>query len=326
MKLWLVAEQHDGTVHRVALELATLAQGFLDRGMKVQAFSFGKGSEAVAERLSEYGITEILLCPDERFDRFGAGAWAWQLAHHARENIPSLILIGATPFGREVAGLLGAWLDGSLLGNITDLRREGDHWVATEHPFAGTWETTVTATKEPVVATWKPQSLTPQKCIISDPQVQTVASSLDDLPPLAEVIERRQTGRKQQVTLTEAEIIVSGGRGVGGPEGFKPLRELCEVLGAALGASRAAVDSGWIPYEHQVGQTGKTVKPRIYIACGISGAIQHRAGMQTSDVIIAINKDSNAPIFQICDLGVVGDLFEIIPKLTEEIRRRKQKR
>ena len=230
--------------------------------------------------------------------------------------LSAAVLIGATFRGRELGPALAVDLDTGCIADCTALELEDGRLVATRPIYAGK------LLCKCVIPERRPQIVTTRSRAFPRPQPDPARSGQVTRvqPVLAEeAIACKVTGFREAaggVSLADAAVIVSGGRGVGGPEGFAPLRELAQVLGAALGASRAAVDAGWVPYEHQVGQTGKTVSPDLYIACGISGAIQHQAGMRTSKVIIAINKDPEAPIFKLAHYGIVGDLFKVVPALT----------
>jgi electron transfer flavoprotein alpha subunit len=231
------------------------------------------------------------------------------------------VLLGATQEGKEIAARLAVKLDNGLLSDITALNPDG---TATQTVFAGSTIVTSRVTRGLPLATLRPNSVTPTPVEQpASPEVTEVPVELDDSAKLAKVVQRVAEAKSARPELTEASIVVSGGRGVGSAENFKLVEELADLLGAAVGASRAATDSGFYPHQYQVGQTGKTVSPQLYIALGISGAIQHRAGMQTSKVIVAVNKDPEAPIFELADFGVVGDLFKVTPQAIEEIRARR---
>jgi electron transfer flavoprotein alpha subunit len=234
---------------------------------------------------------------------------------------PALVLCSASPDGRDVAAGCAARLGLGLLVDITGLEAENGRVTASHPCFGGSVIAEKEATTVPVVATVRPNVFSREEAA-QEPEVVSLPVEYGPSSMLAKVLDvvLENVGI---ISLEEASVIVAGGRGVGSPEGFALIQALADELGAAVGASRAVVDLGWISHQYQVGQTGKTVSPRLYIACGISGSIQHRAGMQTSDYIVAINKDPDAPIFSFADFGVVGDLFTVVPALTEEIRRRK---
>jgi electron transfer flavoprotein alpha subunit len=232
---------------------------------------------------------------------------------------PAAVLIASSPEGKEVAARLAVKLDSGL---ITDAVGLGDGFVADQSIFGGSYSVKSQVTKGTPVITVRPNSTAPEPAP-AQPSEEQVTVSLSEAATKAKVLDRVSEKKGGRPELTEASIVVSGGRGLGGGENFALIERLADALGAAVGASRAATDAGWYPHQNQVGQTGKTVSPQLYVAVGISGAIQHRAGMQTSKTIVAINKDSEAPIFDLVDFGVVGDLFDVVPQLTDEIEKRK---
>jgi len=263
-----------------------------------------------------------VLVNDVTLAAYRLEAYAATLVKLAQEREPAIFLVGASSRGRELGPYVSAKLGVGLAADCVEIDVESGSLVATRPALAGNVTTKITYSgARPQMATLRRRVFVP---LDPDPgrdgPVVTANAVLseDDIP--TKVVE--YASREGEVSLTDANIIVSGGRGVGGPEGFAPVRALAEALGGAMGASRAAVDAGWIPYAHQVGQTGRTVQPDLYVAIGISGAIQHLAGMKTSKVIVAINKDAEAPIFKIATYGVVGDLFKIVPALTEEFKKR----
>jgi electron transfer flavoprotein alpha subunit len=229
------------------------------------------------------------------------------------------VLLGSTQEGKEIAGRLAVKLDNGLLTDVTELAADG---TATQVVFAGGAIVKSKVTRGLPLVTVRPNSLTPSPAPTT-PAVSTVDIAVTEADRLVRVVDRVSEQKGSRPELTEASIVVSGGRGVGSADNFTLVEELADLLGAAVGASRAATDSGYYPHQFQVGQTGKTVSPQLYIALGISGAIQHRAGMQTSKTIVAVNKDAEAPIFELADFGVVGDLFKVVPQAAEEIRKRR---
>jgi electron transfer flavoprotein alpha subunit len=241
------------------------------------------------------------------------------LAKLISESSPAAVLLAGSQEGKEIAGRVAVKLDNGLLSDVTDLTAEG---VATQVIFAGSTIVKSKVSKGIPLVTVKPNSVAPQAAQGAAEQVP-VELSVSDVAKKVKLLERVTEQKGSRPELTEASIVVSGGRGVGSAENFKLIEELADTLGAAVGASRAATDSGFYPHQFQVGQTGKSVSPQLYIATGISGAIQHRAGMQTSKTIVAINKDEEAPIFELADFGVVGDLFKVVPQAVEEIRKRR---
>jgi electron transfer flavoprotein alpha subunit len=232
---------------------------------------------------------------------------------------PAAVLLASTQEGKEIAARVAVKLDNGLLTDVGGLDSDG---VATASVFAGSTIVKSKVTRGLPLVTIRPNSLTPTPAPAT-PAVESVAVSVEDRDKLARVVERKAEAKGARPELAEASVVVAGGRGVGSADSFKLVEELADLLGGAVGASRAAVDSGFYPHQFQVGQTGKTVSPQLYVALGISGAIQHRAGMQTSKTIVAVNKDPEAPIFELADFGMVGDLFKVVPQAAEEIRKRK---
>jgi electron transfer flavoprotein alpha subunit len=226
-------------------------------------------------------------------------------------------LITSTPEGKEIAGRLAVKLESGLITDATDIAADG---TTTQSVFAGNWTVTAAVTHGVPVITVKPNAVTPEVAP-AEPAIEQVEVTISDAAKSARIVNSEPKQSSGRPELTEAGVVVAGGRGTGGE--FAAIEELADLLGGAVGASRAAVDAGWYPYAYQIGQTGKTVSPQLYIAAGISGAIQHRAGMQTSKAILAVNKDSEAPIFALADLGIVGDLNKVLPDVIEEIKQRK---
>ncbi len=289
---------------------------------QVCACIFGHGVEDLAQEAIAYGADRVFLADDPTLADFRLEPYAALLAHLAQEHQPEVILIGATLRGRDLGPAVAVDLETGCVADCTTLELAAGKLVATRPIYAGKLLSTCTVPeKRPAIFTTRARAF-PKPA--PDPTRSGEVIAVE--PALKEgEIPSKVTGFLETeggVNLADAAIIVSGGRGVGGPEGFEPVRELTRVLNAALGASRAAVDANWIPYEYQVGQTGKTVSPDLYIACGISGAIQHQAGMRTSKVIVAINKDPEAPIFQLAHYGIVGDLFKVVPALTAALEER----
>jgi electron transfer flavoprotein alpha subunit len=241
------------------------------------------------------------------------------LAKLVADGSPAAVLLPSTQEGKEIAARLAVKLDNGLLTDVVDVAADG---TAKQVVFAGSTIVTSKVTRGLPLVTLRPNSVTPTPAPAT-PEVSTVDVTVADADKLTAVVNRVVEQKGSRPELTEASIVVSGGRGVGSADNFKLVEELADLLGGAVGASRAATDSGFYPHQFQVGQTGKTVSPQLYIALGISGAIQHRAGMQTSKTIIAVNKDAEAPIFELADFGVVGDLFQVVPQAAEEIRKRK---
>lgn len=318
----LIYVEHDrGRSKRIALELASKARQ-LAGGARVAAVALGEGAAHCAEQLGRYGVDDLYVHEDPALDAYLTDPHVEVIAALVLNIQPAAMILPYTPDGKDIAARLSVRLDSGLVANVIDLEERDGQLAAQETVFGGTYTTTVRV-RESVVPLFlaRPNAFELEEC-----EVRTTVTSLDT--PIPDSARRVRRGNRVQeegapMPLEEAGTIVSGGRGLGGPEPFSLLQDLALALGGAVGASRAAVDAGWIGYEHQVGQTGRTVKPQLYLAVGISGAVQHRVGMQTADTVVAINRDPDAPIFQLADLAVVGDLFQIVPALTAEIKRRK---
>ena len=309
-RVLVLVEHEDGAAKKVTYEMLTKAR---DLGEPVAVF-VGDGLEGAREGLARYGATAVYAAGgDNRL----AGPLTGALAAAADRAEPAAVLVAATPLAKDAGARLAARKGWGMLADIVDL--DGD-LVATQNVFGGA--TTVRSrvrTGTPVLAI-KPNSFPVQEAPAEPEVVDLDLAEEQDGTRVTDHVVQEQGGRPD---VAEAEIVVSGGRGLQDPSNFALVEALADTLGAAVGASRAAVDAGWYPHQHQVGQTGKTVSPQLYVAVGISGAIQHRAGMQTSKTIVAVNKDADAPIFAISDFGVVGDLFKVIPRLTDEVAKRK---
>jgi electron transfer flavoprotein alpha subunit len=300
-------------VKKVTLEMLTVARSL----GSVSAVVFG--SEDHSARLGEFGAEKIYAASGDDIDGYLVAPKATVLAELIRRVQPAAVLLGSTQEGKEIAGRLAVKLDNGLLTDAVEVAADG---TATQVVFAGSTIVKSKVTRGLPIITLRPNSVTPTPSAAS-PQVEQLSVTVSDTDKLARVSERVAEQKGSRPELTEASIVVSGGRGVGNADNFKLVEETADLLGGAVGASRAAVDSGYYPHQYQVGQTGKTVSPQLYVALGISGAIQHRAGMQTSKTIVAVNKDAEAPIFELADFGVVGDLFKVVPQANEEIRKRK---
>ncbi|OEV30666.1 electron transfer flavoprotein subunit alpha [Streptomyces nanshensis] len=308
----------DGAVRKPTLELLTLARRIGDP----VAVHLGPGADEAAKTLGEYGAVKVLAAEAGEFADYLVvpKVDALQAAYDAVS--PSAVLVPSSAEGKEIAARLAVRIGSGIITDAVDLEAGDEGPVATQSVFAAAFTTKSRVSKGTPVVTVKPNSTSPEAAPAAG-AVEQLQVSFGEAATGTKVVSRtprESTGRPE---LTEAAIVVSGGRGVNGAENFHIIEELADSLGAAVGASRAAVDAGWYPHSNQVGQTGKTVSPQLYVATGISGAIQHRAGMQTSKTIVAINKDAEAPIFDLVDYGIVGDLFEVVPKLTEEVKTRK---
>ncbi|HEU4907991.1 MAG TPA: electron transfer flavoprotein subunit alpha/FixB family protein [Propionibacteriaceae bacterium] len=309
----IVAEYADSHVSKPAFELLTLARRLGDPVVVV----FGETDDTVAKALGEYGATRVLTVSDPAVNDYLVAPKAEALSQIAESLQPVAILITSTPEGKEIAGRLAVKLGSGLITDATDIGADG---TTTQSVFAGNWTVTASVTQGAPIVTVKPNAVAPEAAP-TEPNTEQIRVTISDGAKTARIVSKEPKKSSGRPELTEAAIVVSGGRGTGGD--FTAVEELADVLGGAVGASRAAVDAGWYPYAYQIGQTGKTVSPQLYIAAGISGAIQHRAGMQTSKAIVAVNKDAEAPIFGLADLGIVGDLHKVLPVVIEEIKKRK---
>jgi electron transfer flavoprotein alpha subunit len=314
-EILVLVDHVDGEVKKVTFELLTLAR----KHGEAAAVWVGPGYEGAKDKLAEYGAAKVYVAADEELTSYVVAPKAELLAKLVADNSPAAVLVPATGEGKEIAGRLAVKIESGVLTDVVGL---ADGFVGEHSIFGGAIVSHAKVTKGTPIVAVRPNSTAPEASP-STPAEEQVSVSLSDAAKGAKVVEKVVQEKGERPELTEAAIVVSGGRGVGGADNFKIIEDLADSLGAAVGASRAATDAGWYPHTFQVGQTGKTVSPQLYIAVGISGAIQHRAGMQTSKTIVAINKDSEAPIFELVDYGVVGDLFQVAPQLTEEINKRK---
>ena len=311
----VVVEQADGAVAKPTLELLTLAR----RLGEPVAVVFGE-AEGLTDRLAEYGATAVLVASDPALSEFLVGPKVDVLTAVVEQRQPVAVLFTSTLEGKEVAARLAVRTDSGLITDAIDLAAGADGPVTTQSVFAGNWTVQATVNHGTPIITVKANACAPEAAP-AEPAVQQLEVEIAEASKGARITASEPKQASGRPELTEAAIVVSGGRGTGGD--FAQVEELADALGAAVGASRAAVDSGWYPHSYQVGQTGKTVSPQLYLAAGISGAIQHRAGMQTSKAIVAVNKDPEAPIFALADLGVVGDLHTVLPAVTAEVAKRK---
>jgi electron transfer flavoprotein alpha subunit len=311
----VLVEHIDGTVKKVTLELLTLARSLGEPS----AVFVGQGYDSAKDQLAEYGAQQVYVAGDAELDNYLVAPKAEVLAQLVGEVSPAAVLIPSSPEGKEVAGRLAVKLDS---GVITDAVGVSDGFVAQQSIFGGAFTVESSVSKGTPIITVRPNSAAPEAAPAT-PTEKQVSVTLSESATKAKVLDRVSEKKGGRPELTEAAIVISGGRGLGGAENFAIIEKLADSLDAAVGASRAATDAGWYPHQNQVGQTGKTVSPQLYVAVGISGAIQHRAGMQTSKTIVAINKDSEAPIFELVDYGVVGDLFDVVPQLGEAIDKHK---
>ncbi|MEV7396966.1 electron transfer flavoprotein subunit alpha/FixB family protein [Aeromicrobium sp. NPDC092404] len=303
----------DGKVTKPSLELLTIAR----RIGEPSAVVFGN---ADTDTLKEYGAEKIYTYEDAAFDEFLVGPKAEALAQLVADKSPAAVLVGASTEGKEISARVALKTESGWISDAVDVQADGGSITTTQSVFAGNFTVKAAVTQGAPVITVKPNSTAPEAAPAAG-AVESVTADISDAAKTAKITSSKPKEASGRPELTEAAIVVSGGRGTGGD--FTEVESFADSLGAAVGASRAAVDSGWYPHSFQVGQTGKTVSPQLYVANGISGAIQHRAGMQTSKTIVAVNKDDEAPIFELVDFGVVGDLKAVLPQATEEIKKRK---
>jgi electron transfer flavoprotein alpha subunit len=315
----VLAEHSGGAVKKVTAELLTAAR----RLGEPSAVWAGPGAEEGRARLAEFGAVKVYVADSPDFAEFGVAPAAELLARLVGETSPAAVLVAGTTEGKEVAGRLAVKTGSGVLTDAVDVQAGPGGPVAEQPNFGGAVTVHSRVVKGTPVIAVRPNAVTAEPAQ-GAAEVTAVEFTASDEARLARVSGREAAEKGARPDLAEAQIVVSGGRGTGSAEGFKVIEELADALGAAVGASRAVTDAGWYPHAFQVGQTGKTVSPQLYMAVGISGAIQHRAGMQTSKTIIAVNKDPEAPIFEIADFGVVGDLFKVVPQLIEEIAKKKQ--
>jgi electron transfer flavoprotein alpha subunit len=314
MTVLVIAEQVEGVFRKVTFEALSAARKL---GAEVNAVVLGSGIEGAAAELGKFGAAKILAADDAALADYTVDAYTNVLAEVINQERPAVVILGATTQGKELAGRLSARLDAGLATDCVALKMEDGQITATRSIYGGKVLADVTLIGEPVIVALRPNIIAAEEAPAAG-VVEKVAVNVGEVRTRV-ISKQLETGK---IDLTEAEVVVSGGRGMGGSD-FSIIEALAEPLGAAVGASRSAVDEGWRSAADQVGQTGKTVSPNLYIACGISGAIQHLAGMSSSKVIVAINKDPEAPIFSKADYGIVGDLFEVVPALTEEIKKLK---
>lgn len=318
----VVAEARSGKLRQVSFEALRSAQLSAADGDTLAAVMFGgAGTKALAGELAAYGADTVYVVEDPQLESYSSDAYLSALLSVTAVAGPNAIYFGHTAMGRDLAPLAAASLAAGQISDVTAIERSGDNVLFTRPLYAGkaVEKKAFTDPAAPWVVTVRPNNIA-----ASEPDASRQAAIIDvayPAPSLRSIV--REVVRKTSgaIDLAEAKIVVSGGRGVRSADGFQPLEELAAVLGGAVGASRGACDAGYCEYAMQIGQTGKVVTPEIYIACGISGAIQHLAGMSSSRVIIAINKDAEAPIFKVADYGIVGDLFEVVPLLTEEFKK-----
>jgi len=324
--VWVFAEVKDGKIKKVAYEMLSKGKKMAEKlGGDLSAVLMGHNVESLAEQLGHYGAEKVYLADNELLKDYTSDAYNKVMVDLIKANEPAVVLFGATILGKDLSPRVAASLAVGVAADCTGIGMDDNGKLTATRPmFAGkAFVDLYFSDNKPSIASVRPNALTaspPDESKKAEVVKVDVNISSDDIRTVIKEITKTASERPD---LTEAEFIVSGGRGMKGPENFKLLEDLADVLGATVGASRAAVDAGWRPVDDQVGQTGKVVSPNLYIACGISGAIQHLAGMSTSKYIVSINKDSEAPIFQKADYGIVDDLLKVVPVLTEEMKKLK---
>jgi electron transfer flavoprotein alpha subunit len=315
MKILAFAEQREGKFKKSAFETTQAARNVADKlGAELVTLVVGNNVQDIASELGNYGATKVVVVQDARLQLYSTTAYSKIVAEIAKREQTSVVFLPASQMGKDLAARVAVKLDAGIAADCTALKVENGTIIATRPIYAGKAFIDVNVSSPVKLFTLRPNVFTASQSAGSA-AVETATVELNDAD-----FKTKATAVKiaeGRPDLTEAGIIVSGGRGMKAPEHFTMLEQLADVLGGAVGASRAVVDAGWRPHDEQVGQTGKTVSPSLYIACGISGAIQHLAGMSSSKCIVAINKDKDAPIFQVADYGIVGDVFEVLPKLNE---------
>jgi electron transfer flavoprotein alpha subunit len=331
--VWFWVEQFRGQASSISWEMAGKGRELADElGTTLTACVLGQGVEHIAQEAICYGADRVFLVDDPTLSVYRTDPYAAVLVDLVGKHKPEVFILGASTRGRDLAGSVATKLCTGLTADCTEFTIDPETRLLrqTRPAFGGNIMATI------ICPHHRPQMATVRHRVFEMPEIVPSRQGHVLSPSKGQIVRQRTVlcedeiasrvvdfvTQEGQVNLADAKVIVSGGRGVGGPEGFAPLRELAEVLGGAVGASRSVVDAGWIPYAHQVGQTGRTVRPDLYIACGISGAIQHLAGMKTSSCIVAINTDPEAPIFRVAHYGIVGDLFEVMPALAEQFRQR----
>lgn len=318
----IYAEQLEGKFRGAAFEAVCQGKKMAQQlGGQAIAVGIGSGIAEAAKELSQYGADKIIVVESDKLKNFTVDAYGKAFSEVAEKNDPAVVLMAATPQGKDLGGYAGAVLGAPVAADITEWKSQ-DGGIQIKRPiYAGKAYVTAKFAGTPYVISLRPKVFAadaPDASKSAAVETMDVALTGDDLRSIVKEIVAKAAGK---LDVSEADIIVSGGRGMKGPENFGILDDLAKVLGAAVGASRTAVDEGWRPHADQIGQTGKVVSPKLYVACGISGAIQHLAGMRTSKCIVAINKDPEAPIFSTADYGIVGDLFKVVPVLTEELKK-----
>jgi electron transfer flavoprotein alpha subunit len=319
-KILVFVESRDDKIKNAGFEAASKAFSVSkELGVEIEALLIGSNVIAASNELAAYGISKVVTVEESRLGKYSSAAYSKAIAEATKQCGADIIFLSATAMGKDVSPRVAARLEAGLAVDCTNLRLDSGEIIATRPVYAGKAYIDIKINSAIKIYSLRPNVFKPEKTGAGNVSVEKLNISFEDKDFASQV--REVVVSSEKLDVAEADIVVSGGRGLKGPENFYLVEDLAKVLGGAAGASRAVVDAGWRPHGDQVGQTGKTVSPKLYIACGISGAIQHLAGMSSSKCIVAINKDKDAPIFQIADYGIVGDVFEILPVLTEELKK-----
>jgi electron transfer flavoprotein alpha subunit len=320
MKILAIAEQRDNKLKKTAFEVTKTARTIADQlSADVIALVVGESAQSIAGQLAGYGANRVIVVDNPKLKLYSTTAYAKIIAEIAKKEQASVVMFAATAMGKDCAPRVAVKLDAGIAVDCTSLKVTGGEILASRPMFAGKVITEIKVTSPTKIFTIRPNVFSTGTPGTSTAAVEMLDVALTEADFGAFVKEVTQSSEK--IDVAEADIIVTGGRGLKGPENFKMIEELAAALGGAVGASRAVVDAGWRPHDEQVGQTGKTVSPSLYVAVAVSGAIQHLAGMSSSKYIVAVNKDKEAPIFQVASYGIVGDAFEVIPALTQEVKK-----
>lgn len=316
MKVLVVAETKDGNLRKTSLELLAQAQNL--GASDVTALLIGKGVAGLAEKLGQHGAGKVLLAQDDQLEHYATEGYTAAVKQAVDSIQPDLVLFAASTNGKDLAPRLAARMDLGLASDAIELSHDGSRFLAKRPVYAGKAIATVAVNSKPALVSMRPNVVAPKAADAGrGVEISELSLQLGELKAKVVGVETSAGGK---LDVAEADIIVSGGRGLKGPENFHLVEALADALGGATGASRAVVDAGWRPHSEQVGQTGKTVSPTLYVAAAISGAMQHMAGMSSSKYIVAINTDAEAPIFKVATYGMVADAFEVLPQLTEKIK------
>ncbi len=316
MKILIYGEHRDGQIRKITFENITLARKL---GAEFEVLFVGKTPEDFKDQVARYGASKVLFVRNEALNQYSPDGYAKVLMRVVKDRQPDILLMGATATGKDLGPRVSALLNAPMATDCVEVEVQDGQLKLVRPMYAGKVRANLKMSGDVQIITVRPNVYQ-----ASEQAVEATAEEISvDPPDFKSVVKEIVSGAKEKLDVTEADIIVSGGRGMKGPENWHLIEELADLLGAATGASRAAVDAGWRPHDEQVGQTGKTVSPTLYIAIGISGAIQHLAGMSSSKYIVAINKDPEAPIFKVADYGIVADLFEVVPRMIEELKKMK---